>query len=169
MEVHHAKAEPWRVTLVDTGENTMTGGRLKRVREYLGNETFFMTYGDGVSNVDITTLLAYHQRQGTMATLTAVQPPGRFGAFTLGDEQSRVSAFKEKPQGDGDGAYINGGFFVLEPGVIDYISRRHDRLGARADGASRPQRTTLGLPPQWLLATDGYAARPQLSGRSVAG
>jgi glucose-1-phosphate cytidylyltransferase len=121
MEIHRAASEPWKVTLIDTGEATMTGGRIRRVREYVGNETFCLTYGDGVGDVDITRLLAYHSAQGALATLTAVQPPGRFGAFTLGDEQSRVHSFKEKPQGDGEGAYINGGYFVLEPQVFDYI------------------------------------------------
>jgi glucose-1-phosphate cytidylyltransferase len=121
MQVHHAVAEPWRVTLVDTGEKTMTGGRIKRVREYLGNEPFCMTYGDGVGDVDITALVEYHRTQRTLATLTAVQPPGRFGAFTLDADQGRISSFYEKPQGDGEGAYINGGFFVLDPQVIDYI------------------------------------------------
>lgn len=121
MQVHRASSEPWKVTLIDTGEATMTGGRLKRVREYVGDETFCMTYGDGVGSVDISALLAYHRAEGALATLTAVQPPGRFGAFTLGDEQSRIHAFKEKPRGDGEGAYINGGYFVLEPQVFDYI------------------------------------------------
>ena len=121
MQVHHAVTEPWRVTLIDTGEKTMTGGRLRRVKEYIGNETFCMTYGDGVGDVDITSLISYHRDQRTMATLTAVQPPGRFGAFTLGEEQGRIASFQEKPEGDGEGAYINGGYFVLEPKVIDYI------------------------------------------------
>jgi glucose-1-phosphate cytidylyltransferase len=122
MEVHRAASEPWRVTLIDTGEQTMTGGRIRRVREHIGGETFCLTYGDGVGDVDITRLVAYHRAQGALATLTAVQPPGRFGAFTLGEEQSRISSFKEKPQGDGEGAYINGGYFVLEPQVLDYIA-----------------------------------------------
>ncbi len=118
MKVHQSTVEPWNVTLVDTGEKSMTGGRLRRVREHLGNETFCFTYGDGVGNVDITALVAFHRRQGTMATLTATQPPGRFGAFTLG-QQDRVHGFHEKP--DGDGAWVNAGYFVLEPSVIDYI------------------------------------------------
>lgn len=121
MQVHHAVTEPWRVTLIDTGEHTMTGGRLKRVQEYVGKETFCMTYGDGVSNVNISEALEFHEAHGCVATLTAVQPPGRFGAFTLHDDQNRIASFKEKPQGDGEGAYINGGFFVLEPAVFDYI------------------------------------------------
>jgi glucose-1-phosphate cytidylyltransferase len=106
--------------LVDTGEKTMTGGRLKRVKEYVGNETFCMTYGDGVADIDLTRLIDFHRREGVMATLTAVQPPGRFGAFRLDGEANKVLSFKEKPKGDG--AWINGGFFVLEPGVIDYIA-----------------------------------------------
>ncbi|MGG6293849.1 glucose-1-phosphate cytidylyltransferase [Leptolyngbya sp. AN02str] len=119
MNVHAGKAEPWRVTLVDTGANTLTGGRLKRVREHLGNETFCFTYGDGVSDVNITELLAFHKAQGLQATMTAVQPPGRFGAIVLGEEQTKITSFHEKPEGDG--AWINGGYFVLEPEVIDHI------------------------------------------------
>lgn len=119
MTTHSNAAEPWRVTLVDTGEGTMTGGRLKRVRHHLGNETFCLTYGDGVCDVDITRLIEFHKRQQTYATLTATQPPGRFGAFTLEHGQERIVSFREKP--DGDGAWINGGFFVLEPAVLDYI------------------------------------------------
>ena len=118
MKVHQNNAEPWSVTLVDTGESTMTGGRLKRVRAYLNNETFCMTYGDGVGNVNIEALLAFHRTHGKMATLTATQPPGRFGALDL--DGSRIASFQEKPHGDG--SWINGGFFVLETGVIDYIT-----------------------------------------------
>jgi glucose-1-phosphate cytidylyltransferase len=117
MEVHERKAEPWRVTLVDTGEQTMTGGRLKRVRDYIGDQEFCFTYGDGLADVDITRLIAFHREHGKLATLTATQPPGRFGALRLHD--SLISSFQEKP--DGDGAWINGGFFVLSPAVIDYI------------------------------------------------
>lgn len=120
MDVHAGNAEPWRVTLIDTGESTLTGGRLKRVREHIGNETFCFTYGDGVSNVDVTKLVQFHHSQGTLATLTAVQPPGRFGAIALSQGQTLISSFHEKPEGDG--AYINGGYFVLEPEVIDYIA-----------------------------------------------
>lgn len=119
MNVHCGYAEPWRVTLVDTGETTMTGGRLKRVREHLGSETFCMTYGDGVSNVNVTALIEFHKQQNTMATLTATQPPGRFGAIRLGQEETKITTFREKPEGDG--AWVNGGFFVLEPSAIDYI------------------------------------------------
>jgi glucose-1-phosphate cytidylyltransferase len=117
MEVHQHSVEPWKVTLVDTGDQTMTGGRLKRVRAYVGDETFCMTYGDGVGDVDIGKLIAFHQSQKVLATLTAVQPPGRFGALNL--EKDRVTSFEEKPHGDG--GWINGGFFVLSPAVFDYI------------------------------------------------
>ncbi|MEM8613440.1 MAG: glucose-1-phosphate cytidylyltransferase [Cyanobacteria bacterium P01_H01_bin.105] len=119
MNIHAGKAEPWRVTLVDTGDATMTGGRLKRVREHVGNETFCFTYGDGVSDVNVTELVEYHKQQGTSATLTAVQPPGRFGAIVLEEGQTQIKSFREKPEGDG--AWINGGYFVLEPEVIDHI------------------------------------------------
>jgi glucose-1-phosphate cytidylyltransferase len=117
IEIHQNNAEPWRVTLVETGENTMTGGRLKRVARYLDSEDFCLTYGDGVSNIDIRKLIAFHQRQNTLATLTAVQPPGRFGSLCL--KENKVLGFKEKPQGDG--GWINGGFFVLSPKVLEYI------------------------------------------------
>lgn len=122
MAVHHKKSEPWTVTLVDTGENTMTGGRLKRVAEYIGNETFCLTYGDGVSNVNITDLIQFHKRHGKFATLTSVRQPGRFGVFTLQKDENQIPYFKEKPKGDSDGtAWINGGYFVLEPDILDYI------------------------------------------------
>jgi len=117
VEVHQNNSEPWRVTLVDTGESTMTGGRLKRVREYLGSEDFCFTYGDGVSDVDIGALIAQHKCLGLKATLTAVQPPGRFGALNL--DGKRITSFQEKPVGDG--GWINGGFFVCSPSVIDLI------------------------------------------------
>jgi glucose-1-phosphate cytidylyltransferase len=119
MTVHSGKTEPWKVTLVDTGDSSMTGGRLRRVKEYLGTETFCFTYGDGVSDVDVSALVRFHKQQGLLATLTAVQPPGRFGAITLGDEQSTIASFQEKPAGDG--TWVNGGFFVLEPDVIEFI------------------------------------------------
>jgi glucose-1-phosphate cytidylyltransferase len=118
MEVHHKKAEPWQVTLVDTGETTMTGGRLKRVRDYLNDGSFCFTYGDGVADVDVSALLKHHGEHGRLATVTAVQPPGRYGALLL-DESDSVLSFQEKPQGDGN--WISGGFFVLEPEVIDRI------------------------------------------------
>ena len=119
MKVHQNGTEAWKVTLVDTGEKTMTGGRIKRVKEYIGDETFCLTYGDGVTDVNIRELIAFHRDQKTLATLTAVQQPGRFGAFNLKQNQHKIPTFSEKPKGDG--AWINGGFFVLEPGVIEYI------------------------------------------------
>lgn len=118
MQVHEHKAEPWRVTLVDTGEETMTGGRLKRVGQYVqGDDAFCFTYGDGVSNIDISASIDFHRRNGKLATVTAVLPPGRFGA--LAREGDAVKGFIEKPKGDG--GWVNGGYFVLSPKVIDYI------------------------------------------------
>ena len=119
MKIHRNETEPWKVTLIDTGEKSMTGGRIKRVKEYIGNETFCMTYGDGVTDLNIKEVIAFHKKQNTLATLTAVQSPGRYGAFTLDQDQIKINAFREKPKGDG--AWINGGFFVLEPRVMDYI------------------------------------------------
>lgn len=119
MSYEGCRAENWRVTLADTGDATMTGGRLKRVRKYLDDDTFCLTYGDGVADVDITAAVALHRRAGLEATMTAVQPPGRFGAISFGGGD-RVDTFSEKP--DGDGGWINGGFFVLEPGVFDRIT-----------------------------------------------
>jgi glucose-1-phosphate cytidylyltransferase len=118
MEVHDCKAEAWKITLIDTGFSTMTGGRIKRVRRYLGDETFMLTYGDGVADVDVDALREFHRKHGKLATITSVQPSGRFGALQL-DESDNVVSFLEKPRGDG--ASINGGFFVLEPGVVEYI------------------------------------------------
>jgi glucose-1-phosphate cytidylyltransferase len=117
MEVHSIKAEPWKVTVVDTGEETQTGGRLKRIGQYLGNEDFCMTYGDGLSNVDIPKLLQFHRAHGKLATVTATRPPGRFGS--LGIDGDSVTQFQEKPLGDG--GFINGGFFVLSPKCLNYI------------------------------------------------
>jgi glucose-1-phosphate cytidylyltransferase len=119
MIVHSGNAEPWQVTLVDTGDNSMTGGRLRRVKEHIGNDTFCFTYGDGVSNVNISELISFHQQEQSLATLTAVQPAGRFGAISLGHQQVKITNFHEKPEGDG--AWINGGYFVLEPEVINFI------------------------------------------------
>ena len=118
MQVHEKHAEPWKVTLVDTGDNSVTGGRLGRVRNFLGQETFCFTYGDGLSNVNIIELIDFHKKQNAQVTVTAVQPPGRYGALHI--EQNRVLRFQEKPQGDG--AWINGGFFVVEPQVLDLIT-----------------------------------------------
>ena len=119
-EIHRSDAEPWRVTLVDTGADTMTGGRLKRVMSYLGDETFCLTYGDGLADVDIAQLIAHHRAQGVLATVTAVQPPGRFGSLEIDRASARVTGFQEKPRGDG--SWINGGFFVCEPSVAQYIA-----------------------------------------------
>ncbi|MET3133354.1 glucose-1-phosphate cytidylyltransferase [Oxalobacteraceae bacterium GrIS 1.11] len=119
MEVHSRHAEPWKVTLVDTGENTLTGGRLKRVRSFVeDDEAFCFTYGDGVADIDIAASIAFHKQHGKLGTMTAVQPPGRFGAIDI--DGQRIVSFKEKPQGDG--SWINGGYFVLSPKVIDYIA-----------------------------------------------
>ena len=118
VQTHNSMAEPWKVTLINTGDNSMTGGRIKRVRDYIGDKDFCLTYGDGVATVDIAKLIADHKRMGKLATVTAVQPPGRFGSLQLSDEKV-VTGFQEKPIGDG--GWINGGFFVLNPKVIDYI------------------------------------------------
>ncbi len=117
MEVHQNSAEPWRVTLLDTGESTMTGGRIKRVRSYLGEDDFCCTYGDGVGDVDIARLIEFHKTNGTLATLTATKPPDRFGSINM--SENKIINFQEKPEGDG--AWINGGFFILSPKVLDYI------------------------------------------------
>lgn len=119
MTVHHSRIEPWRVTLVETGNDTMTGGRLKRVSEYIGDKTFCLTYGDGVADLNIEDLIRFHREQKTLATLTAARSPGRFGAVLLEPGERTVASFHEKP--DEERAWINGGFFVLEPGVMDYI------------------------------------------------
>jgi glucose-1-phosphate cytidylyltransferase len=116
---HQGTAEPWRVTVADTGVQTMTGGRLKRVARFLDDETFCLTYGDCVANIDLPALLDFHREQNTLATVTAIQPPGRFGALGLQEGDSRPHSFEEKPRGDG--GWVNGVFFVLEPGVLDFI------------------------------------------------
>ncbi len=116
--IHHNNAEPWKVTLVNTGLNTMTGGRIKRIREYIDNKAFLMTYGDGLSDVDIPKLVEFHESHGKLATVTTTQPGGRFGHLDLGEED-QVMGFEEKPKGDG--SWVNAGFFVLEPEVLDYI------------------------------------------------
>ena len=116
---HSNNVEPWTVTLIDTGDKTMTGGRIKRVREFVGDETFCLTYGDCLAALDVKALVDFHREQEALATLTAVQPPGRFGVIALGEDETKISTFEEKPRGDG--AWISGGFFVLEPKVLDYI------------------------------------------------
>jgi glucose-1-phosphate cytidylyltransferase len=119
VEIHNHRNEPWKVTMLYTGQNTMTGGRLLAAKEYIGNERFMLTYGDGVSDVNISELLQCHEKSGKQVTLTAVRPAGRFGALSINDEGA-IAAFKEKP--DGDGAWINGGYFVMEPAVFDYLT-----------------------------------------------
>lgn len=116
---HKNNAEPWKVTLIDTGLETMTGGRIKRAKEYVGNETFMLTYGDGVGDVDIKKLVSFHQSHGKLITMTSVLPEGRFGALDI-DDNNKINSFKEKPKGDG--SWINGGFFVCKPQVLDYIA-----------------------------------------------
>ncbi len=118
IEVHQNKSEPWRITLVDTGDNTQTGGRLRRIRSYLDEGPFCMTYGDGLSDVNISALISFHNEHGHLATITAIQPPGRWGLLDLDDQN--VLGFQEKPRGDG--GWINGGFFVLSPEALDYIA-----------------------------------------------
>lgn len=134
--IHESFGDPWKVTVVNTGDETQTGGRLKRVQKFLGNETFCLTYGDGVGDVNIGSLLDFHKNHGKLATVTAVQPPGRFGQLQMDGNQ--VSEFVEKPVGDG--GYINGGFFVLSPKVIDYIT---------------DDKTIWERDPLMRLATDG--------------
>jgi len=170
-EYHNSAAEPWRVTLVDTGLNTMTGGRIKRIRPYVGNEPFMLTYGDGVGNVDIAALLEFHRKSGRAATLTAVQPHGRFGAIDLA-EGGRINSFTEKPRGDG--SWINAGFFVCEPSVFDYIDEgdatvwersplerlaKEGRLGAyKHEGFWRPMDTLRDKLELERLWAEGEAA-----------
>jgi len=118
-EAHGSEVEPWRVTVVDTGDATMTGGRLRRAREHLVDETFCLTYGDCVADVDITALVDFHRDHDVLATVTAVQPPGRFGALSLGHDENKIEEFVEKPSGDG--GWVNGGFFVCDPRVLEYV------------------------------------------------
>ncbi|MBY6266510.1 glucose-1-phosphate cytidylyltransferase (plasmid) [Azospirillum sp. 412522] len=124
MDVHRGRAENWRITLVDTGADTMTGGRVRRIRDFIGDEDFCLTYGDGVANVDIPRLIEHHISERKLATVTAVRPPGRFGALEM--DGSTVTGFREKPIGDG--GWINGGFFVMSPKAIDYIEGDHTSL-----------------------------------------
>ncbi len=127
--VHKTRQEPWKVTLLYTGQNTMTGGRIKKAQEYIGNEPFLLTYGDGVSDLDITDTVRAHQQSGQLISMTAVKPSGRFGALTI-DAQSSITSFVEKPKGDG--AWINGGFFVCQPEVMNYISNDEREIFERA-------------------------------------
>lgn len=126
--VHHSNAEPWKITLIDTGLNTMTGGRIKRIEQYVDN-TFLLTYGDGVSNVNISDLVNFHKKHNKKATLTAVQPSGKFGALNI-NENSTIKNFQEKPKGDG--SWVNGGFFVLEPSIFDYIKEGDQSIWERS-------------------------------------
>ena len=119
VSVHKHRQEPWKVTMLYTGQNTMTGGRIKRAQDYIGNEPFLLTYGDGVSDVDISALVESHKKSGKLITMTAVKPSGRFGALVINDSDE-ITSFMEKPKGDG--AWINGGFFVCQPKVMDYIA-----------------------------------------------
>ena len=122
IETHSSNAEPWKISLIDTGTNSMTGGRIKRIKDYVGDETFLLTYGDGVGNINIEDLVKYHKSKQKLVTITAVQPSGRFGSLNL-NEQNNVQSFLEKPEGDG--AWINGGFFVCEPEIFDFINSDH--------------------------------------------
>lgn len=128
LDILQSNVEPWKITLIDTGLNTMTGGRIKRIQKYIGNKSFMLTYGDGVANIDIFKLVAFHKKHGKLATLTAVQTSGKFGALDINADE-KVSTYTEKPKGDG--AWINGGFFVLEPGVFDYINEGDSTIWER--------------------------------------
>ncbi|MGG3573008.1 glucose-1-phosphate cytidylyltransferase [Bacillus gobiensis] len=138
VDINQHSVEPWRVTLVDTGLNSLTGGRVKRVKDYLDGEPFLLTYGDGVADINIKELVEFHKSHGKLATVTAVQPAGRFGALDISDENGSVTGFQEKPQGDGN--WINGGFFVMQPEVLEYI---------------KDDRTVLENEPLVNLARDG--------------
>ena len=155
MQVHQHKAEPWRVTLVDTGDDTMTGGRLKRVANYVRDEdAFCFTYGDGVSDVDISAQLAFHKQHGRLATVTAVQPPGRYGALNM--DGATVRGFVEKPKGDG--GWINGGFFMLSPKCLDYIDGDMSSWEGEPLARIAEDGATDGVRAPRFLATNGHAA-----------
>ncbi len=148
MEVHKNGAENWKVTLLETGEETLTGGRLKRAQKYIGDETFFLTYGDGVANIDLKKLLEFHKKQKVLATVTAIEHPGRFGVLTLGKDSPKVPQFREKAEGEG-GSFINGGYFVLEPGIFKYL---------------QGDKTIWEKDPMRKLARDGQLAAYKHSG-----
>jgi glucose-1-phosphate cytidylyltransferase len=162
--LHNQRVEPWQVALVDTGRDTMTGGRVKRMKDYIGNSTFMLTYGDGVGNVDIQALLRFHKSHGKLCTVTATQPTGRFGALDL-DSSGKVVGFKEKPKGDG--AWISAGFFVMEPQVLDYIEgERASRLRDSRVMVRSWRSSTRGSGIPWIrsvikttLRTSGRAAK----------
>jgi len=141
MKIHNTASEPWRITLVDTGLDTMTGGRLKKVQKYIGNENFLFTYGDGLSDVDIKKLVEFHKKSKNIATLTAVQTAGRFGVLDL-DVKSRVTSFLEKPKGES--SWINGGFFVLEPKVFDFINKGDQTVWEREPLENLAKKGKLG-------------------------
>ena len=143
MTVHQNVAEPWRVTLVDTGLNTQTGGRVKRVQKSIGDELFMLTYGDGVSDIDLHALLAHHKNSGKLATLTGIQPGGRFGVLDLDETGSAITGFREKAKEDG--GWINGGFMVMEPGVFDYLTSREDCVLERAPLEGLAREGKLGV------------------------
>ncbi|MEI7726551.1 MAG: glucose-1-phosphate cytidylyltransferase [Bacteroidota bacterium] len=147
MDIHSSHAEPWKITLVDTGLNTMTGGRIKRVEKYVGNETFMLTYGDGVSNVNIQQLMNFHQGHGKLVTLTAVQPTGKFGSVVINDNV--IESFQEKPKGDG--AWVNGGFFVLSPKVFGYIENDDQEVWER-----QPLEKLVGEKQLMAFQHDGF-------------
>lgn len=146
--IHNSDAEPWRITCIETGEGTLTGGRLKRVAGHLDGDTFCMTYGDGVCDVNIVECIELHRKENALCTLTAVQPPGRFGAFTLTGAGAKISNFHEKPLGDG--AWINGGFFVMEPEVIDYID------GDQTSWESEPMKKLANEDKLFAYKHDGF-------------
>ena len=159
-EIHSNTAEPWKVTLVDTGENSMTGGRIKRIQPYVDG-TFCMTYGDGVSDVDITALVEFHKKQGTYATVTAVQPPGRYGAIDIRGD--KVASFKEKPSGDG--GWVNGGFFVLEPEIFRYIEGDFTPWeAAPLEGISRDGQLSVYKHPGFWQSMDTLRDKTYLEG-----
>ena len=164
MEVHERHAEPWRVTLVDTGDDSMTGGRLKRVATYIQDDkAFCFTYGDGLSDVNIGASIEFHRQHGRHATVTAVLPPGRYGAIEC--DGDRVTRFVEKPRGDG--GLINGGFFVLSPAVLDYIEGDQTSWEGCALGSSCCRWRNDGLRAFRLLATHGHASRQEPARRTV--
>lgn len=143
MTVHQNVAEPWRVTLVDTGLNTQTGGRVKRVQKYIGDDPFMLTYGDGVSDIDLQALLAHHKSSGKLATITGIQPGGRFGVLDLDEQGSTITGFREKAKEDG--GWINGGFMVMEPEVFQYLSSREDCVLERAPLEGLAREGKLGV------------------------
>ena len=161
MQIHQQHAEPWKITLIDTGENTMTGGRLKRVAPYLDGDDFCFTYGDGVADVDLTKLIAFHKAHGKQATVTAVQPPGRFGALDM--DGTSVNSFIEKPHGDG--MYINGGFFVLSPSfVATTISEWKDAIITLSDSVEmRSKMGKNGAIKAWRECSPGEISKKWLA------